>query len=185
VRKRFEIDRREIDNINRGARDIDLESLEKAVKQVVSFEEDVVYRGLKTAGVIGLEESTTHPVVSRPQKPENIVKLIGEQINKLQRSAVDGPYTFVVNEDFWLELINLTEGYPIIKQLTDILGGQVIVNDHCDKSFLISERGEDFELTIGQDLSLGYEMHDANKVILFLTESFTFRVLSPEAVIVI
>ena len=88
-------------------------------------------------------------------------------------------------KNFGWNLINLTEGYPIIRQLTDILGGQIIVNDHCDKSFLVSERGGDFELTIGQDLTVGYEMHDSNKVKLFLTESFTFRVLSPEAVVVI
>jgi uncharacterized linocin/CFP29 family protein len=185
VRKLFEVDRWELDNINRGAKDIDLEPLEKAAKQVASFEENVIYKGLKTAGIMGLKERTQYPPVPLPLKPDNILRLIGEQVNRMQRSAVEGPYSFIINEKFWLELINLTEGYPIIRQLTDILGGQLVVNDHCEDSFLVSERGGDFELTLGQDLTVGYELHDSHKVKLFLTESFTFRVLSPEAVIVL
>ena len=68
VRKLFEVDRWELDNINRGAKDIDLEPLEKAAKQVASFEENVIYKGLKTAGIKGLEERTQHPLVPRPLK---------------------------------------------------------------------------------------------------------------------
>jgi uncharacterized linocin/CFP29 family protein len=185
VRKLFDLQRWELDNISRGAKDIDLESAEKAAKQVASFEENVIYQGLKNAGIAGLEEMTLHLPVQLPHKADNILMVIGEQINRMQRSAVEGPYSLIMNEKFWLELINLTEGYPIVNQLKDILGGQIIVNDHCKNSYLISERGGDFELTIGQDLAIGYEMHDLKKVKLFMTESFTFRVLSPEAVVIL
>ena len=185
VRKLFDLDRWELDNISRGAKDIDLEPAENAAKQVAGFEESVIYQGLKNAGVYGLEEKSLYSPVQLPPKADNILRVIGEQINRMQRSAVEGPYSLIVNEKFWLELINLTEGYPIIRQLTDILGGQVIVNDHSDNSYLVSERGGDFELTIGQDLSVGYELHDSQKVKLFITESFTFRVLSPEAVVLL
>ena len=39
------------------------------------------------------------------------------------------------------------------------------------------------ELVIGQDMSLGYEDKTTGKVRCFLTESFTFRVVNPEAVV--
>ena len=42
---------------------------------------------------------------------------------------------------------------------------------------------EDLELTIGQDLSIGYQYNDNKKVRFFITESFTFRVLDPSIII--
>jgi uncharacterized linocin/CFP29 family protein len=44
-------------------------------------------------------------------------------------------------------------------------------------------RGDDFELTVGQDLSIGYLEHDREKVRLYFQESFTFRVLTPHAAV--
>jgi uncharacterized linocin/CFP29 family protein len=52
-----------------------------------------------------------------------------------------------------------------------------------DDAFLISLRGGDLELTLGQDFSIGYEAHDGKTVRLFLTESFTFRVLDPSVIL--
>ena len=48
---------------------------------------------------------------------------------------------------------------------------------------LLSLRGGDFRFESGQDLSLGHESHDAEAVRLYLEESFTFRVLTPEAAV--
>ena len=50
---------------------------------------------------------------------------------------------------------------------------------------LLSTRGGDFELTVGQDLSVGYAKHTDSEVELFITESFTFRVLENKAAILI
>ncbi|MEX0982798.1 MAG: family 1 encapsulin nanocompartment shell protein [Bacteroidales bacterium] len=49
------------------------------------------------------------------------------------------------------------------------------------KKILVSERGGDFELSIGQDISIGYDGHDSDKVKLYFTESFMFRIIGPEA----
>ena len=48
---------------------------------------------------------------------------------------------------------------------------------------VLSHRGGDFQLSIGQDLSIGYAGHDQHKVYLFLTESFAFRVLERGAAV--
>jgi len=50
---------------------------------------------------------------------------------------------------------------------------------------LLSIRGGDYELTVGQDLSVGYASHDRTTVELYLTESFTFRVLEDKAAILL
>jgi len=185
VRKPFELDLWELDNLNRGAKDIDLDALEKATRQIAEFEENVIYKGLKNAGIKGLAEYKHYDSALLPAKHENIIKFIGGKINAMQRNSVEGPYSLVLNENYWLELVNIVDSYPYINQLTDLLGGQIIVNDHCEESFLVSERGGDFELSLGQDISIGYDSHATKKVKLYLTESFTFRVLAPEAVMVL
>ncbi len=48
---------------------------------------------------------------------------------------------------------------------------------------MLSTRGGDFELTVGQDFSIGYLGHSDTAVVLYLQESFTFRTLAPEAAV--
>jgi uncharacterized linocin/CFP29 family protein len=36
---------------------------------------------------------------------------------------------------------------------------------------------------VGQDFAIGYHSHTAAEISLFITESFTFRVLAPEALV--
>jgi len=50
-------------------------------------------------------------------------------------------------------------------------------------ALLIADREGDTELTIGLDFSVGYHGHDSKTVEMFLTESLTFRVITPEAMI--
>ena len=49
--------------------------------------------------------------------------------------------------------------------------------------FLVTTRGGDFELDLGQDISIGYLSHSATTVELYLQESFTFRMLTSEAAV--
>jgi uncharacterized linocin/CFP29 family protein len=48
---------------------------------------------------------------------------------------------------------------------------------------VLSLRGGDFVLESGQDLSIGYSSHDADVVRLYIEESFSFRVLEPDAAV--
>ncbi len=57
------------------------------------------------------------------------------------------------------------------------MGGKVLYSPVADGAFMIPYDHEDLELTIGQDFAIGYESHDSKTVTLFITESFTFRVL--------
>ncbi len=185
IRKPFELDMWEMDNIERGAKDADLSPLEEAGKEIALFEENAIYNGFKTAGIIGLREASEHDAIKMPDNINGFLKEIGTQVLKLRQELVEGPYTLVINASEWLRLINLSEGYPVLKQLEDILGGQVLINHANKDSFLVSQRGEDYELILGQDISIGYDQHDTEKIKLYLTSSFTFRVNSPEAIIVL
>jgi len=48
---------------------------------------------------------------------------------------------------------------------------------------MLSQRGGDLEIILGQDMAVGYESHTSDKVKLYYTESFTSRILEPAAVI--
>ena len=48
---------------------------------------------------------------------------------------------------------------------------------------MLSQRGGDFELVVGQDFSIGYLDHSATAVHLYIQESLTFRVLSSAAAV--
>ena len=184
VRKPFELDLWELDNIERGAKKIDLASLENAVKEMAAFEEKVIYEGFEPVNIKGLEKAANRKPVAMPKNINAFLKVVGNQVIELGKDAVEGPYTLVINEPEWLELVKLSEGYPVLKQLEEILGGKVLINHTNKDSFLVTERGGDYELVLGQDISLGYDGHDTHKVKLYLTASFTFRVLSPEAIVV-
>ena len=184
VRKPFELDLWELDNIERGAKDVDLSPLEEAVKEIAAFEEKAIYEGFKPVNIKGLEQIAEGTPIPVPEDTHYFLKEIGNQIIKLKRKGVEGPYTLVLNENEWLKMVEHTEGYPIQKQLQEMLGGKVLVNITNKNSFLVSQRGGDYELYLGQDITLGYDSHSTRNVKLYLTSSFTFRVLTPEAVIV-
>lgn len=185
VRKPFELDLWELDNVERGAKDIDLKPLEDAVKEMALFEENAIYEGFEPAGINGLNQAAEAKPVKIPSSTNAFLKEVGNQIIRLGHNAVEGPYSLVINSKEWLELVKLSEGYPILRQLEDMLGGRVMINQTNTNSYLVTERGGDYELIQGQDITLGYDAHDTKSVKLYLTSSFTFRVLSPEAVVVL
>ena len=74
-------------------------------------------------------------------------------------------------------------GYPIREHLARLVDGEIIWAPAIGGALVVSTRGGDFELHVGQDLSIGYLTHDASTVQLYFQESLTFFTLTSEAVI--
>jgi uncharacterized linocin/CFP29 family protein len=183
VRRPFTLDILELDNFNRGAKKVDLSALEEAAKEIALFEEKAVYSGFTEGQINGLENSFTGTRNVAPEDHDGFLRMLADQVTGFRKDGVDGPYTLVLNGRKWQDLVNLSKGYPVMKQIEQIIKGQILVSYAADNSiFLVSERGGDFELTLGQDISIGYEEHNSEAVKLYFTESFTFRVISPEAI---
>ncbi len=181
VRKPFTLDLWEMDNASRNAEDIDLDNLEDAAKDVAAFEDRVFYYGFKAINAPGLINSMEGKIESIDLNAEKFVGTIAGQVVKLRRRAVEGPYTLLLPADVWSKLASQSGTYPVMKQLKDIIGGEVTIHHENKDIFLLSKRGGDFELSIGQDISIGYDGHDSDKVKLYFTESFMFRTIGPEA----
>jgi len=184
VRNPFELDLWELDNASRGAEDIDLAPLEQAASELAEFENQAIFNGFNEAGVEGLKASSDYESIPFLQEPEKILSDLGYVTTQLKQNGVEGPYNLVVNTDAKKLLLSQVNGYPLLKQIENAIEGEVIEAPGIDNAFMVSARGGDFRLTLGQDISIGYDTSGPQSVKLYFTESFTFQVLSPEAVFV-
>jgi uncharacterized linocin/CFP29 family protein len=185
TRRTFVLDSWELDNAVRGAEDIDLGALEDAAKEIAMFEEKAIYYGLDDANIPGLVNSSEFENMQVGEDPKQLVATLSEALMRFKRNAIEGPFHFVVSQKVWKMLAEYEKGYPVRKVVENMIGGKVILNTDNEHSFLISGRGGDFKLSLGQDYSIGYESHSNTEVELFFAASFTFQVLEPKALIVL
>jgi uncharacterized linocin/CFP29 family protein len=103
----------------------------------------------------------------------------------LRQAGIDGPYGLAIGPEIYTEIVETTEhgGYLLLDHLRQILGGPLVWAPGVEGGIVLSLRGGDFLLDFGQDLSIGYVDHDADLVRLYIEESFTFRVLEPDAAV--
>ncbi len=182
----FELNIWELDNVARGAKDINLDNMEEAARKMAHFEEDAIYNGFKAGHIKGLKECSDHESITLPEDDDEIIQVISEGIATLKVASVEGPYSLVLNTELWQRFNSSGKGYPLRKRVERLLdGGSIIMAPYIKDAFMVSERGGDFEMVIGQDISIGYESHNQKTVQLYLTESFTFHVIDPAAVVVL
>lgn len=182
VRMPFELDIWELDNVERGAKDVDLDALEEACKKMAHFEEKAIFEGFEKAGIEGLKKVAKDPLPCGKEGQE-FLATITKALSRFKESGIEGPFTLVVNPALWEKIAINYKGYPLKKHIKDLTGGDVLFTHATDCGLLVSSRGGDMKLIIGQDYAIGYHSHTSDKIRLFLTLSFTFRVLEPKAII--
>jgi uncharacterized linocin/CFP29 family protein len=184
VRMPFELDIWELDNVARGNENIDLNNLVEAAKKIARFEEDAIYKGFKPAHIDGLMNISEHTEIQLAGNYNQLVDLLSQAIISFREEAVQGPFNLVVGHNLYQYINSYNMDYPLRNHIETIIKGSIILSDNIDNALLVASRGGDFRLTLGQDFSIGYEAHDKQKVQLYFSESFTFQVLDPAAVIV-
>jgi len=183
TRMTFELNIWELDNIIRGAKDIDLDEMEKAAQKAALFEENAIYHGFGPGNIKGLKECTSYDPLDFEADPHQLMEAVSIGLTEFAKASVGGPYALVVSPDLWKYISSQIKGYPLSKQLEKLLGGKIILGSLTEDNFLVSIRGGDLKLVLGQDFSIGYISHSDKTVRLYFTESFTFRVIDPAAVI--
>ena len=88
------------------------------------------------------------------QYPEHVAKAVAA----LRAADVAGPYAIALGARCFTGVTETTEhgGYPVFEHLRQILDGPVVWAPAVDGAVVLSQRGGDFELTIGEDFSVGY-----------------------------
>jgi len=184
VRVDFTVSRAEMRDDDRGAVDVDLESLDNAAHQIAVCENSAVFNGWAKAGIQGVVESS--PFEPEPLGPgaDAYPRSVARAVEGLREAGVEGPYGLALGPDEYIKVIETAEhgGYPLFDHLGKILdGGPIVWAPGLSGAVVMSLRGGDFLFESGQDLSIGYDHHDANEVHLYLEESFSFVVATPEA----
>jgi uncharacterized linocin/CFP29 family protein len=180
----FELNIWELDNVARGAKDIDLTGLENAAREIARFEENAIYEGFMASKIRGLKSCQKYDAPVFPSAGEEIIGAVTHMLAQFKANSVEGPYTLVLSQEKWEAVNSFVGGYPLRKQLETMLKGSIIMAPFIEDAYLVSERGGDLKLVIGQDLSIGYKAHNNKTVQLYITESFTFHIVNDDAVAV-
>ena len=140
--------------------------------------------GPAAAGSTGIRSQAASHATALPADVRDYPEAVSQALNQLRLESVDGPYSLALSADLYSQVAETSNhGSPIRQHIARILDGEIVWAPAITGAFLISTRGGDFELTIGQDVSIGYDSHDGDSVNLYFQESFTFLTYTPEAVI--
>jgi uncharacterized linocin/CFP29 family protein len=184
LRVPFQIAREEIEALARGAKDADLDPVREAARKAALAEDHAVFHGFREARIGGIVEAGAEGRCSITQDYQAYLAVVAEALQKLRDRGIGGPYAIALGPRCYTGLgKTLLGGFPVLEQLRQLIDGPIVSAPAVDGAVVMSVRGGDFELTVGQDFSIGYLEHDATSVRLCLLESMTFRVLTPEAAV--
>ena len=184
LRVPFTLTRQAIDDVDRGATDSDWSPLKEAARKIAFAEDRAVFDGYAAAGIVGVREGASNPPLTLPSAAMGYPAAVAQAVNQLRLAGVNGPYALVLGADPYTAVSGGSEeGYPVLQHIHRLVDGEIIWAPAIEGGFVLTTRGGDFELDIGQDFSIGYLSHSDAAVELYLQESFTFRLLTTEAAV--
>ncbi|MGN6478970.1 family 1 encapsulin nanocompartment shell protein [Luteibacter sp.] len=182
LRVPFVLSREELDGVARGSNDPDLQPLKDAARKLAFAEDRAVIDGYGDAGITGIRQASDNKKVALPADIAAYPRAVAKALSELRLAGVNGPYRLALGAKAYAAVNGATdEGYPVYRELHGMLDGGIVWAPAIEGGLLVSTRGGDYELHLGQDVSIGYDSHDATSVTLYLQESFTFLSLTAEA----
>ncbi len=182
----FELTRQAIDDVERGSKNSDWSPLKKAARTLAFAEDRAVLDGYAPAGIHGIRQSTSNPVLTLPADPRSYPDAVARALEHLRLAGVNGPYALLLGAKSYAALGGSgDDGYPVLRHVERLVDGGIVWAPAIDGGLVLTTRGGDFELQIGQDISIGYLSHTATSVHLYLLETLTFLPLTAEAAVVL
>jgi uncharacterized linocin/CFP29 family protein len=187
LRALFSVTRQAVDDVERGAKDSDWQPVKDAVKQIAFAEDRTIFHGSGPAGIVGIEPSSSNTPLSLPSDVRQVPVAVAQALSALRLAGVSGPYSLLLSADAYVAVAETTDhGYPILDHIARLMrDGEIIWAPALDGALLLSTRGGDYELHLGQDLSIGYLSHDDDHIRLYLQESLTFLAFTAESSVVL
>ncbi len=182
LRVPFELDRQQIDDVERGANDSDWQPAKDAARKVAFTEDRAIFEGYPEADITGIRQGTSNPVMTLPADVRGYPDAIARALSQLRLVGVNGPYSVLLGAEAYTKLAESSDnGYPILQHIRRLIETEIIWAPAIEGAVVLTTRGGDFDLHIGQDVSIGYLSHSAATVQLYLQETFTFLLLTTEA----
>ncbi|WP_338821902.1 family 1 encapsulin nanocompartment shell protein [Bradyrhizobium septentrionale] len=186
LRVPFELSRQAIDDVERGSNDSDWDPLKTAARKIAFAEDRAVFDGYAAAGIQGIRQGSSNPVLTLPASIKNYPNVVAQAVSQLRLAGVNGPYTLLLGTEPYTAIGGATDdGYPVLQHIQRLVDGKIIWAPAIEGGVLLTTRGGDFQLSIGQDLSIGYLSHSASSVQLYFQETITFLMLTSEASVVL
>jgi uncharacterized linocin/CFP29 family protein len=184
ARADFELSRDELRDADRGAEDVELGPLDQAAHQMAVAENIAVFHGWQGA-FTGIAEASPHERGTLGEIADAYPTRVAGAVERLLCDGVAGPYGLALGREQYRRVVETAEhgGYPLLDHLRKILEGPIVWAPGVKGAVVVSLRGGDFLFESGQDLSIGYDSHDAQVVRLYLEQSFSFHVVTPEAAV--
>jgi len=184
LRVPFELDRQGIDDVDRGANDSDWQPAKDAARKLAYAEDGAIFEGYAAAGIVGIRQRTSNPAMTLPGDVREYPEAIAQGLSRLRLVGVNGPYAVLLDADLYTALAETSDhGYPVLEHVKRLVDDKIIWAPAIRGAFVVTTRGGDFDLHIGQDVSIGYSNHSDAAVHLYLQETFTFLLLTAEAAV--
>jgi uncharacterized linocin/CFP29 family protein len=184
LRVPFDLDRQMIDDVERGSADSDWQPAKDAAKIIAFAEDGAIFEGYAAGGIEGIHQGTSNPVLTLPADVRNYPDAISQALSRLRLVGVNGPYSVLLGADAYTAVSEARDyGYPVLQHIHRIVETEIIWAPAIPGAFVLTTRGGDFALHLGQDFSIGYLSHNDSVVRLYLQESFTFLLLTSEAAV--
>ncbi|MEU0873646.1 family 1 encapsulin nanocompartment shell protein [Nocardia brasiliensis] len=185
LRVPFRLSREELDNVERGAKDTDLDPVKDAAQKIAFAEDRAIFEGYPAANIAGIRASSTNQAIALPSDPRQVPESVALALSALRLAGVDGPYSVLLSADLFTAVSETSDhGHPIRTHIERLIpDGEIIWAPAIDGAFVLTTRGGDYDLRLGQDLSIGYLSHDAESVQLYFQQSLTFLVYTAEAAV--
>lgn len=184
LRVPFELDRQQIDDVERGSNDSDWQAAKDAAKKLAFAEDRAIFEGYAAAGINGVRQGTSNPIIPLPADVRQYPDAIAQALNQLRLVGVNGPYSVLLSADAYTALAETSDnGYPVLEHVKKLVKDEIIWAPAISGAYVLTTRGGDFDLHLGQDISIGYLSHTDSVVRLYLQETLTFLLLTSEAAV--
>ena len=184
LRRTFTLERSEVEALERGAGDVDLDPVRDAARSIAAAEDNIVFNGVEDTVTKGLDAGSVHDSIEIPADFTDYPTAVASAVAKLRADGVGGPFGIAMGPRCYQGVIETTGGGIVVfDHLKKITEGPIVWAPSVSGAIVISMQGGDHHFEASEDLALGYLNHDAERVELYLTETIGFRLDGDNAAI--
>ncbi|HXH59142.1 family 1 encapsulin nanocompartment shell protein [Iamia sp.] len=109
--------RSELEAVDRGAADADLDPLADACRELALAEDSLVFNGFEGAGITGIAAASPHVPIALSEQFDRYPNHVAKAVAVLKEAGVGGPYAIALGPRCYTGVIETTErgGYPILQ----------------------------------------------------------------------
>jgi uncharacterized linocin/CFP29 family protein len=127
LRVPFELSREELDAVDRGSENPDLDPVIQAARQIALSEDGAVFHGYAPASISGICEEAPGGPIPITKNYEDYPVAVAQALTRLRNAGVDGPYAIALGPQCYTGLTDATKGgYPVIQHVRRLVSGPIV-----------------------------------------------------------